>query len=666
VQNATAYFVHSAIPRNSSIEFSSQLLGKIERATRYSAMSNFQSVPVDCPQRERHGWMGDAHISSEGNIYAFDMNGAYEKYLTDVSDTQNATNKHCNSSVPVSAISPAYPGMYKKCSAGGPAWGAAYTILASHLSTYYEDDSAVRALYPGVKAYIESLISEANGSLLTISQFGDWCNVDLGMPQDLPSVKSCAIDSPQLAQCGCNTQPNARKRPIVSAFYYVQQIQMMADMAQTLGLHADFSRYSTLCQQMRAAFTAAFVKVQAPTPAPAPPGVCADVAEDYSKPQGHSNLALSCGGSPGGGNSTITKVLFAAFGTPTGSCDAGFAQGKCAADPADVRAAVEAACVGKQSCGLAVSNHPAPAGFGEPCSGTPKHLAVSVSCAPSSAAPAVAPTVVVGEGYQTDMAMALFLGLVPDGATRTAVELALLHDVRTRNGHLSTGMVGTKYLLPALSSIGQEGLEVAYGLATQDTMPSWGYWISMGATTLYESWIEAGTMQQRANNAGSLNHIMLGSQADWYWKVLAGITLTPGTRGWKNITLSPRVPAALEWVRASTNTVRGAVASSWSNPGSNGTAAAAVPTTGAGGAHASFLWNFSVPVGSTAVVELPSNLVRSSDSTVYDRRGGKDVAVWMKGAFVAGSVPGVVSGKAVAEMIVLSVETGNYQLRCTK
>jgi hypothetical protein len=50
-------------------------------------------------------------------------------------------------------------------------------------------------------------------------------------------------------------------------------------------------------------------------------------------------------------------------------------------------------------------------------------------------------------------------------------------------------------------------------------MPSWGYWIKMGATTLYESWIEAGTLEQRANNAGSLNHIMLGSQMDWYYKV---------------------------------------------------------------------------------------------------------------------------------------------------
>ena len=94
-------------------------------------------------------------------------------------------------------------------------------------------------------------------------------------------------------------------------------------------------------------------------------------------------------------------------------------------------------------------------------------------------------------------------------------------------------------------------------------MPSWGYWIKMGATTLYESWVEAGTLEQRANNAGSLNHIMLGSQVDWYYKVLAGINMSPDTIGWTNITLAPRVPAKLDWVRAKVNTIRGDVAASW-------------------------------------------------------------------------------------------------------
>jgi hypothetical protein len=84
--------------------------------------------------------------------------------------------------------------MYHTCKAGGPAWSAAYTILLSYMSTYYADDSVVREYYPGVREYVDSIIKEAKGKLFTTSQFGDWCNIDKGMPQTLPSVKSCAAD----------------------------------------------------------------------------------------------------------------------------------------------------------------------------------------------------------------------------------------------------------------------------------------------------------------------------------------------------------------------------------------------------------------------------------------------------------------------------------------
>jgi hypothetical protein len=99
------------------------------------------------------------------------------------------------------------------------------------MSTYYADDSVVHEYYPGVRDYIESLIKEANGQLFTASTFGDWCNVDKGMPQTLPAVKSCAADSPKLSQCGCNVAPNARHRPLVTAFYYIEQLEMVAELA---------------------------------------------------------------------------------------------------------------------------------------------------------------------------------------------------------------------------------------------------------------------------------------------------------------------------------------------------------------------------------------------------------------------------------------------------
>ena len=36
----------------------SNVLNKIHHLWRYSQLSNLWSIPTDCPQRERRGWMG--------------------------------------------------------------------------------------------------------------------------------------------------------------------------------------------------------------------------------------------------------------------------------------------------------------------------------------------------------------------------------------------------------------------------------------------------------------------------------------------------------------------------------------------------------------------------------------------------------------------------------
>jgi alpha-L-rhamnosidase len=49
------------------------VLNGIHHLTRYSQMSNLMSVPTDCPQRERRGWMGDAQVTSQEAMLSFDM-----------------------------------------------------------------------------------------------------------------------------------------------------------------------------------------------------------------------------------------------------------------------------------------------------------------------------------------------------------------------------------------------------------------------------------------------------------------------------------------------------------------------------------------------------------------------------------------------------------------
>jgi outer membrane protein assembly factor BamB len=89
--------------------------------------------------------------------------------------------------------------------------------------------------------------------------------------------------------------------------------------------------------------------------------ICATIAE-------RTTQTIKC---PAGG--TFKQVVFASYGTPTGACGTFKASG-CAAT-ASV-ADVASACVGKGSCTLNASNSV----FGDPCSGTKKHLDVELSC----------------------------------------------------------------------------------------------------------------------------------------------------------------------------------------------------------------------------------------------------------------------------------------------
>lgn len=85
-----------------------------------------------------------------------------------------------------------------------------------------------------------------------------------------------------------------------------------------------------------------------------------------------SYVNLSCGSQTDA--SIFTSVAFASFGTPVGNCSSGWTLGACNA--VSSVSTVSAACVGKSSCAIPVTDSV----FGDPCPGTKKELAVSLVC----------------------------------------------------------------------------------------------------------------------------------------------------------------------------------------------------------------------------------------------------------------------------------------------
>lgn len=198
-------------------------------------------------------------------------------------------------------------------------------------------------------------------------------------------------------------------------------------------------------------------------------------------------------------------------------------------------------------------------------------------------------TGVYANGTQTAQSAALFQGVV-DPAVRDKAAARLVEAVHGAGDHLDVGLLGSKYLLNALTATGNNAL--AYTVASQPTYPSWGYWITQfGATAMREHW----------NSAASLNHIMFGEICAWMYKALAGINPDPAAPGYRRILLRPGVDTPLTYVRASAPTVHGDVVCNWEKKGKR------------------LLVETTVPVNTTATLVLPDD-----GRTLYE--GGQKLA----------------------------------------
>jgi alpha-L-rhamnosidase len=159
-----------------------------------------------------------------------------------------------------------------------------------------------------------------------------------------------------------------------------------------------------------------------------------------------------------------------------------------------------------------------------------------------------------GPGTQAGQCFALYSDLVPQDQRDKAFKF-LLDDIQIKHeGHLSTGIFGTKYILGLLS---QEGYaDVAYSIVNQKTFPGWGYMLENGATTLWEHWAFS-------DNTFSHNHPMFGSVSQWFFNWLGGIQPHPEAVGFDRIIIRPQIVNDLQWVKSSYNSVRGPIVSNW-------------------------------------------------------------------------------------------------------
>ena len=176
----------------------------------------------------------------------------------------------------------------------------------------------------------------------------------------------------------------------------------------------------------------------------------------------------------------------------------------------------------------------------------------------------------VKDGFQTAYAQALYFGILPEGMRERAASY-LAEDVKKQGNHLTTGFLGTPYLLFALSDNHQT--DTAYALLFQDTCPSWLYAVKLGATTMWERWDAIkpdGTINEapiNGENMVSFNHYGYGAVGDWLYRRVAGLEADPSDPGYKRILFHPRPTPRLHFAQAHLESLYGRIEVRWERQG---------------------------------------------------------------------------------------------------
>jgi alpha-L-rhamnosidase len=277
------FIVHTDVAKRGDFECSDPQINKLHELAVRTALSNLHGIPTDCPQREKCGWLGDAHTVAPFENLNFDMNNFWAKYMEDIHSTSSAFEKYTLHHRYSNAIfywadkAAGIPYMIapgkRLCGVASPDWGTAVVQLPWYSYLYYGNDELLKKYYPDMKRwvdYVETLTVQDSLKIKHIVPFGlgDWC----------PPLGNKTIDCPiQLSS---------------TVFHYLDA-SILAKTAVLLGKDEDVNRYNELKGKIAAAFVEAFY----------------DKANKTFGSQTANSLALNYGLVPAGDEEAVSNAI---------------------------------------------------------------------------------------------------------------------------------------------------------------------------------------------------------------------------------------------------------------------------------------------------------------------------------------------------------------------
>ena len=186
---------------------------------------------------------------------------------------------------------------------------------------------------------------------------------------------------------------------------------------------------------------------------------------------------------------------------------------------------------------------------------------------------------------QTALVLILYIGLYEENEKNALVD-KLVELICENGGRMTTGFVGTPFILHVLSDFGRT--DVAFDLLLQEKNPSWLFSVNMGATTIWEHWDSVNEdYKMWSVKMNSFNHYAYGSVFDWIYGDMLGIKLPDDGAGYSKVEIAPLADKRIGFASGSIDTRSGRIASSWRYIGDK------------------VRYEFEIPENTTATIKIP-------------------------------------------------------------
>ncbi len=224
--------IHDALDVNGSFNCSNPLINSIYKNSCWGIKGNYRSIPTDCPQRdERQGWLGDRSAECTGESYIFDISKLYNKWVTDINDTQTESGS-------ISDVAPSYWPFYTD----NTTWPGTFLFAADMLYTQYGDLKTIETNYPAMQRWIGHMSLFLNDGIMPKDMYGDWCVP----PEDVKLTNS-------------NDPQRITRADFIGTSYFYGELKLMAKFARLLGKENDAAEYSKTAEVMKTAFNNKFL-----------------------------------------------------------------------------------------------------------------------------------------------------------------------------------------------------------------------------------------------------------------------------------------------------------------------------------------------------------------------------------------------------------------------